>query len=46
MNLDPFDEHTDQVLWSALENAHLKSFVEGLPTGLHYECGEGGQNLR
>lgn len=46
MNLDPFNEHTDRALWSALEHAHLKSFVEGLPAKLSYECGEGGQNLR
>ncbi|XP_005096296.1 multidrug resistance-associated protein 1 [Aplysia californica] len=45
MNLDPFDEFSDATLWSALENAHLKSFVETLPTGLNYECGESGQNL-
>ncbi|BFZ13432.1 hypothetical protein BsWGS_16472 [Bradybaena similaris] len=45
MNLDPFNEHTDTALWSALEHAHLKSFVEGLPAKLSYECGEGGQNL-
>ncbi|CAL1547665.1 unnamed protein product [Lymnaea stagnalis] len=45
MNLDPFGDHSDEVLWSALEHAHLKSFVEGLPTRMDYECGEGGQNL-
>uniref|UniRef100_A0A2C9K9A9 ABC-type glutathione-S-conjugate transporter n=1 Tax=Biomphalaria glabrata TaxID=6526 RepID=A0A2C9K9A9_BIOGL len=45
MNLDPFDEHTDNVLWSALEHAHLKAFVNSLPQKLDYECGEGGLNL-
>ncbi|XP_059143447.1 multidrug resistance-associated protein 1-like isoform X2 [Physella acuta] len=45
MNLDPFNEHSDDALWSALEHAHLKSFVDSLPTKLNYECGEGGQNL-
>ena len=46
MNLDPLGEYTDDALWQVLEHAHLKSFVESLPTGLEYECGEGGQNLR
>lgn len=46
MNLDPFDKYTDQQVWNALEHAHLKDFVSGLATGLAYECGEGGQNLR
>lgn len=46
MNLDPFDEHTDDSVWQALEHAHLKSFVSALPTGLQHECTEGGENLR
>ena len=46
MNLDPFDRHLDYELWLALENAHLRSFVESLPLQLDHECGEGGQNLR
>ncbi|XP_012942497.1 multidrug resistance-associated protein 1 [Aplysia californica] len=45
MNLDPIDQHTDAQVWSALEHAHLKIFVEGLQGGLYYECGEGGSNL-
>ncbi|RZC38992.1 multidrug resistance-associated protein 1 [Asbolus verrucosus] len=28
MNLDPFDKHTDEEVWRALEHAHLKSFVK------------------
>lgn len=46
MNLDPLNDHDDSALWAALEHAHLKPFVEGLPTKLEYEVGEGGQNLR
>ena len=46
MNLDPLDERKDDELWTALEHAHLKSFVDGLPSKLEYEVGEGGQNLR
>ncbi|CAG5117053.1 unnamed protein product, partial [Candidula unifasciata] len=45
MNLDPSEKHTDEQIWEALEHAHLKSFVKGLPTQLDYQCGEGGQNL-
>jgi len=46
MNLDPFDAYSDEQIWQALEHAHLKQFVRSLPAALHYECGEGGQNLR
>lgn len=28
MNLDPFDCHSDEEIWKALEHAHLKSFVQ------------------
>ncbi|XP_013411190.1 multidrug resistance-associated protein 1 isoform X2 [Lingula anatina] len=45
MNLDPFDQYTDQELWMALEHAHLKNFVASNPEGLSYECSEGGENL-
>ncbi|CAH1780872.1 unnamed protein product [Owenia fusiformis] len=44
-NLDPFDEHTDDALWSALEHAHLASFVKELPKQLLHDCSEDGQNL-
>ncbi|XP_063922502.1 multidrug resistance-associated protein 1 isoform X5 [Zophobas morio] len=45
MNLDPFDKHTDEEVWTALEHAHLKSFVKGLTAGLYHEVSEGGENL-
>lgn len=45
MNLDPGDIHTDDEVWEALENAHLKSFVKGLPSGLSHDISEGGENL-
>uniref|UniRef100_A0A336MEP5 ABC-type glutathione-S-conjugate transporter n=1 Tax=Culicoides sonorensis TaxID=179676 RepID=A0A336MEP5_CULSO len=44
-NLDPFEKSSDDELWRALENAHLKSFVKGLPAGLNHEISEGGENL-
>ncbi|XP_017782317.1 PREDICTED: multidrug resistance-associated protein 1 isoform X1 [Nicrophorus vespilloides] len=45
MNLDPFDRHTDQEVWTALDQAHLKNFVKGLSAGLNHEVSEGGENL-
>ncbi|XP_018335867.1 multidrug resistance-associated protein 1 isoform X1 [Agrilus planipennis] len=45
MNLDPFNKHSDEDVWRALEFAHLKSFVKGLPAGLNHEVTEGGENL-
>uniref|UniRef100_A0A8C9SGB7 ABC-type glutathione-S-conjugate transporter n=1 Tax=Scleropages formosus TaxID=113540 RepID=A0A8C9SGB7_SCLFO len=45
MNLDPFNSYSDDDVWSALEFAHLKDFVSGLPEKLNYECSEGGENL-
>lgn len=44
-NLDPFDEHTDDAIWKALEQAHLKAFVDTLPSTLWYELSENGDNL-
>ena len=46
MNLDPFDEHSDEDVWRALEHAHLKATVLGLNNSLLFECSEGGENLR
>uniref|UniRef100_A0A8C9W2Y9 Multidrug resistance-associated protein 1 n=1 Tax=Scleropages formosus TaxID=113540 RepID=A0A8C9W2Y9_SCLFO len=45
MNLDPFNCYSDEDLWQALELAHLKNFVSGLPDKLNHECSEGGENL-
>lgn len=46
MNLDPFGTCDDKQIWNALEQAHLKDFVEGLDKKLLFECTEGGENLR
>jgi ABC-type multidrug transport system fused ATPase/permease subunit len=45
MNLDPFQKYSDDQLWKALELAHLKAFVDELPSGLSHEIAEGGENL-
>ncbi|KAM8798712.1 multidrug resistance-associated protein 1 isoform 1-T1 [Eudromia elegans] len=45
MNLDPFEQHSDEDIWRSLELAHLKNFVSSLPDKLNHECAEGGENL-
>jgi len=45
MNLDPFNKHTDADVWTALEQAHLKTFVDTLPAKLEHAISEGGENL-
>ncbi|CAL8283935.1 unnamed protein product [Arctogadus glacialis] len=45
MNLDPFENFSDQEVWTALELSHLKEYVAGLEKGLQYEVSEGGENL-
>ena len=45
MNLDPFTSYSDEDVWTALEHAHLKTFVKSLPAGLEHEASEGGENL-
>ncbi|XP_064317887.1 multidrug resistance-associated protein 1 isoform X6 [Phalacrocorax carbo] len=45
MNLDPFDQHSDEDIWRSLELAHLKNFASSLPDKLNHECAEGGENL-
>lgn len=44
-NLDPCEEYSDDALWHALEQAHLKDFVATQDNGLDYEVVEGGENL-
>ena len=46
MNLDPFNVYSDEKIWLALEQAHMKSFVATLKHQLDFECTEGGENLR
>lgn len=44
-NLDPFDEHPDDVLWSALQETELKDVVDEMGFGLQSPIQEGGSNL-
>ncbi|KZV64400.1 P-loop containing nucleoside triphosphate hydrolase protein [Peniophora sp. CONT] len=44
-NIDPVGEHADADIWVALEQAHLKEFVEGLPGALDAPVQEGGSSL-
>uniref|UniRef100_A0A3Q1M0I1 ATP binding cassette subfamily C member 4 n=1 Tax=Bos taurus TaxID=9913 RepID=A0A3Q1M0I1_BOVIN len=44
-NLDPFNEHTDNELWNALEEVQLKESIEGLPAKMNTELAESGLNL-
>ncbi|XP_031356890.1 probable multidrug resistance-associated protein lethal(2)03659 isoform X2 [Photinus pyralis] len=41
-NLDPLDEYSDAILWTALENVELKDTVSNLPFGLNSVITEGG----
>ena len=44
-NLDPFEEHTDQEVWNALERVDLKTHIESLPGRLGEIVAEGGENF-
>ncbi|XP_040885254.1 ATP-binding cassette sub-family C member 3 isoform X2 [Toxotes jaculatrix] len=45
MNLDPFEQCSDEEVWKALEHSHLHKFVSNQPAKLELECSEGGENL-
>ncbi|KHJ97388.1 ABC transporter, ATP-binding protein [Oesophagostomum dentatum] len=44
-NLDPTYKYSDAELWSAIEMANLKTFVESLPLGLQHQIDESGENI-
>lgn len=44
-NLDPFEEYSDDKLWSALEEVKLKELIMELPHGLQSRIYEGGSNF-
>jgi len=45
LNLDPFQRHTDQELWDALERSDLKQYIASCSGGLDSDVSEGGENL-
>ncbi|XP_077999979.1 multidrug resistance-associated protein 1-like [Glandiceps talaboti] len=45
MNLDPFNNYSDDEVWKSLKLSHLADFVSGLADGLDFDCAEGGENL-
>jgi len=44
-NMDPFDEHTDEEIWEALENAGLKQTISELEGKLESEVRANGENF-
>ena len=44
-NVDPFDEYTDDEIWSALEKCGMKTAVEEMPGTLFAVVAEYGENL-
>lgn len=44
-NLDPFEEYSDEAIWSALDSVRLKTVVMNLAGGLEALVAEGGQNF-
>ena len=44
-NLDPFNEASDEDIWSVLEQVELKDAIERLPRGLADDVQEGGSNF-
>ncbi|XP_070327616.1 ATP-binding cassette sub-family C member 4 isoform X2 [Odocoileus virginianus] len=44
-NLDPFNEHSDEDLWNALEEVQLREAIEDLPGKMDTELAESGSNF-
>ncbi|KAF4090918.1 hypothetical protein AMELA_G00031150 [Ameiurus melas] len=44
-NLDPFNKHTDEELWMALEKTYMKNAISGLPRMLDSVVVENGENF-
>ena len=42
---DPVEEKSDDLIWEALEHAHLKDYISGLEGGLDHMVLEGGSNF-
>lgn len=44
-NVDPFQSYSDMDIWAALEDAHIKDYLQKDPLGLSAEVTEGGKNF-
>ncbi|XP_061163776.1 ATP-binding cassette sub-family C member 5-like [Saccostrea echinata] len=44
-NLDPFGQYTDEVMWAALEDVHMKDKVKQFDNELDYMIEENGENF-
>merc|ERR1719410_1780154 len=44
-NIDPFDNYTDEEIWSALDKCAMKQVVEEMPNRLSSLVAEYGENL-
>ena len=44
-NLDPWEEHSDETIWSALERAQIAPAIHALEPGLEAQVGEGGDQV-
>nr|KAF6285136.1 ATP binding cassette subfamily C member 12 [Myotis myotis] len=44
-NLDPFERHTDEMLWQVLERTFMRDTIMRLPDGLQAEVTENGENF-
>ncbi|KAF9199460.1 hypothetical protein BGZ49_010396 [Haplosporangium sp. Z 27] len=44
-NLDPLNKHTDAEIWTALESASLKAYVQTLSEGISTAVENGGENM-
>lgn len=43
--MDPFDEHSDEAVWQALEESHLKAVVQKQEHGLLSKVEAAGENF-
>lgn len=44
-NIDPFNKHSDDEIWSVIESVNMKDVIKGLPKGLDDMVAEGGENF-